>query len=85
MLAQVTELRTALHSEKLERQEVEAEFAEMADRAKREANEAASKAEARAAELERQLKRTMEVRIQCISLKRPTNIKAIMDIWPLLW
>ena len=28
MLAQVTELRTALHSEKLEREEAEAEFAE---------------------------------------------------------
>ena len=36
MLAQVTELRTALHSEKLEREGVEAEFAEVAERSERE-------------------------------------------------
>ena len=72
LLAQVTELRTALHSEKLEREGAEAEFAERAERAEREAAEAASEAAAGEAGLRRELERTKEVRImmQCKPLYR---------------
>ena len=48
----------------------------MAERAEREANEAASKAEARAAELKRELKRTMEVIIQCMPFIRSMDIRS---------
>ena len=72
MLAQVTELRTALHSEKLDRERAEAEFTERAERAEREAAEAASEAAAGEAGLRRELERTKEVRImmQCNPLYR---------------
>ena len=50
----------------------------MAERAEREANEAASKAEARAAELKRELKRTMEVIIQCMPFIRSMDIRSYM-------
>ena len=61
MLAQVTELRTALQSEKREREGAEAELAERLQRAEREAAVAASEAAAAAEGLRREMERTMEV------------------------
>ena len=62
MLAQVTELRTALQSEKQEREGAEAESAERFQRAEREAATAASEARVAAEGLRRELERTVEVR-----------------------
>ena len=61
MLAQVTELRTALQSEKREREGAEAELAERLQRAEREGAVAASEAAAAAEGLRREMERTMEV------------------------
>ena len=61
MLAQVTELRTALQSEKREREGAEAELAERLQMAEREAAVAASEAAAAAEGLRRERERTMEV------------------------
>ena len=66
MLAQVTELRTALQSEKEEREGAEAEWAERLQRAEREAAAAASEAAAAAEGLRREMERTMEVRSDAV-------------------
>ena len=74
MLAQVTELRTALQSEKREREGAEAELAERLQRAEREAAVAASEAAAAAEGLRRELERTMEVGSNAVISSYSDNI-----------
>ena len=74
MLAQVTELRTALQSEKREREGAEAELAERLQRAEREGAVAASEAAAAAEGLRRELERTMEVRNNAVISSYSDNI-----------
>ena len=74
MLAQVTELRTALQSEKREREGAEAELAERLQRAEREGAVAASEAAAAAEGLRREMERTMEVGSNAVISSYSDNI-----------